>query len=68
MYPELEIMIMTQFLTKILQFAATGSFAALRVADLDWIVRPGHSWGVLNVSLRASGLQLALDILMGGPN
>ena len=24
---------------------STRSYAALRAADLDWIVRPGHSWG-----------------------
>ena len=27
------------------QFITTRSYAALRAADLDWIVRPGYSWG-----------------------
>ena len=35
-------------------------------ADLDWIIGPGYRagtfWGVLNVSLRASGIQLGLDL------
>ena len=44
-------------------FFRTRSYAALRAADLDWIVGPGYSlggyvWGVLNVSFRASGIQL----------
>ena len=26
-------------------FKYTRSYAALRAADLDWIVRPGYSWG-----------------------
>ena len=26
-------------------FTSTRSYAALRTADLDWIVRPGYSWG-----------------------
>merc|ERR1712004_188309 len=43
----------------------TRSYAALRAADIDWIVgletvQAGTFWGVLNVSLRASGTQLGL--------
>ena len=49
-------------------FMLTRSCAALRAADLDWIVGPGYSWGgyvwgVLNVSFCASGTQLGLDFL-----
>ena len=49
-------------------FSSTRSYAALRAADLDWIVGPGYSWGgyvwgVLNVSFCASGTQLGLDFL-----
>ena len=40
------------------KFCDTRSYAALRAADLDWIVGPGKFWGVLNVSLRAFGTQL----------
>ena len=48
-------------------FLQIRSYATLRAADLDWIVGPGYSWGryiwgVLNVSLRASGTQLGLDL------
>ena len=50
------------------RFCDTRSYAALRAADLDWIVGPGYSWGgyvwgVLNVSFCASGTQLGLDFL-----
>ena len=46
-------------------FRITGSYAAFRAADLDWIlgqdtVRVGTFWGVLNVSFCASGTQLGL--------
>ena len=52
----------------LLDFVCTRSYAALRAADLDWIVGPGNSWGgyvwgVLNISFRASGTQLGLDFL-----
>ena len=45
-------------------FCSTRSYAALQVAHLDWIVGPGYSSGgyILNVSLRASGTQLGLDL------
>ena len=38
------------------------SYAALRAANLDWMVGPGYSWGryILNVLLRASGTQLVM--------
>ena len=29
----------------LLDFVQTRSYAALRAVDLDWIVRPGYSWG-----------------------
>ena len=43
----------------------TRSSAALRAADLDWIVGPGHSWGryIYGCSQRlASCLRLGLDL------
>ena len=39
----------------------TRSYAAFRVADLDWIVGPGYSSGG-NVLLHASVTQLGLDL------
>ena len=45
----------------------TRSYATLRAPGLDWIVGPeyssgGYILGVFNVSLRASGTQLGLDL------
>ena len=39
-----------------------------RIMGPEVTVKAGTFWGVLNVSLRASGANLGLDILTGRPN
>ena len=52
----------------LLDFVQTRSYAALRAVDLDWIVRPGYSWGgyILGCSQRlASCLRHSAQIGAG---
>ena len=58
------ILIYREALKNLFLFRNTRSYAALRAADLDWIIGPGYSSGRYILGCCQSLAQLGLDIVV----